>query len=114
LEEGVQINDPQLFNLDGQKFNLDGKRLSAVSADGKFKIDPVTGQISRIASNDQDEPVLFCEDEAALNVVVTDTALVSLPVAVVIDRILPAFEGYDSITLCLICCTKKTNPVIWL
>jgi hypothetical protein len=96
LEEGVQINDPQLFNLDGQKFNLDGKRLSAVSADGNFKIDPVTGQISRIASNDQDEPVLFCEDEAALQVVVTDTALVSLPVEVVIDRTLPGFEGYDS------------------
>lgn len=92
LEKGVVINDPEVFNLDGHAFNLDGKRLSAISEDGRFRINPYTGEISRVDSNDESEPVVFCKDEH-LQVVVTDTALVSLPVEVVIDRTLPDFDS---------------------
>lgn len=97
LGKGVVVNDPEVFNLDGHPFNLDGKRLSAVSEDGRFRINPYTGEISRVDS-DQELPELFCKDEDALNVVVTDTALVSLPVEVIIDRTIPDFikENYDT------------------
>jgi hypothetical protein len=61
---------------------IDGKRLSLISNDGRFSINKLTGLVTA-------NPVVLTIpqfNEQTLDVVVTDTELVSAPVAVVVDK----------------------------
>ncbi|OYU11073.1 MAG: hypothetical protein CFE38_13920 [Comamonadaceae bacterium PBBC1] len=72
LKDGERLSDANVLLLDG-------KRLSLISGDGRFGIDKATGLITRLIDTPQYE-------EQTLEVVVTDTALVSAAVSVVIEK----------------------------
>ncbi|PUE13813.1 hypothetical protein B9Z48_14290 [Limnohabitans sp. WS1] len=71
LKDGERVGDANVLFLDG-------KRLSLTSGDGRFGINKDTGLITRLIDTPQYE-------EQTLDVVITDTALISTAVSVIIE-----------------------------
>ncbi len=85
-----KLADDERVGDDGV-ITVNGQRLSLMSADARFKIDTITGEITATGI-DELVPAELCAQDM-LSVVVTDTELVSNAVNLTIDRILPIFTS---------------------